>query len=107
MGIISLVMVSHVIIKAAQSYTEYMPPFTLTIFIVGLALAAVVGTADDRPKRTVVPGNACEFNHGSEISEFRDIGWCAIDAAKRIDPHIMLLIMLPPLIYESAAHLDW
>jgi len=108
-GIICVVMVAHVIIKAAQQHNEIIGnmPFTLTIFIVGLGLAALVGTKHDEPKRTVIPENECEFNHGSAQASFRDIGWCAIDASKRIDPHIILLIMLPPLIYESASHLDW
>mmetsp|Transcript_36306 Transcript_36306/g.85226 ORF Transcript_36306/g.85226 Transcript_36306/m.85226 type:complete len:1166 (-) Transcript_36306:63-3560(-) len=31
----------------------------------------------------------------------------AIAAAQRVDPHVILLVLLPPLIYASAAHMSW
>ena len=46
----------------------------------------------------------CHQGHGDS---YFIVGWCAVEAAKRIEPNVFLLILLPPLIYESASKIDW
>ena len=47
---------------------------------------------------------AMKQGHGDE---YFVVGWCAVHAAKRLEPNIYILVLLPPLIYESASNIDW
>ena len=38
--------------------------------------------------------------HGASLSTMWTVGWCSIEAVKRLDPHVLLLVLLPPLVYE-------
>jgi hypothetical protein len=46
----------------------------------------------------------CHQGHGGE---YWIVGLCAVQAAKRLEPNVFMLVLLPPLVYEAAANLDW
>ena len=53
-------------------------------------------------------GNHAEHNcHQGHGGGYFEVGWCAVFAARRVDPTVFVLLLLPPLIYESASKIDW
>lgn len=61
------------------------PPYTLSVFLIGLGLSAVA-----------------DFSASSHNTFVE-----AILSAQDVDPEVILLVLLPPLIYESAASMNF
>ena len=68
------------------------PPFTLTIFLVGGALSII---SDAIEKANL------------HLSYEHSLGWKALYSARTVDAHLFILVLLPPLIYESASAANW
>ena len=76
------------------------PPYTLSLFLAGFGLG-VAGTVLGTGNRH---NYDCHQGHGDN---YYIVGWCAMHAARRLEPNVFTLLLLPPLIYESASKVDW
>ena len=68
------------------------PPFTLTIFLCGGALSVLSELIEKAAPE--VPGEHL-------------MGWLAVYGMRKVDAHLFILVLLPPLIYESASAANW
>jgi len=80
-----------------------MPPYTLSVFLMGI-LTSAVHDALNLGGRTY-EGLALAGSQPTEPEPL--LITLAIRATQRVDAHVILLVLLPPLIYESASHMSW
>ncbi|KAJ1619228.1 hypothetical protein T492DRAFT_848709 [Pavlovales sp. CCMP2436] len=89
-----------------------MPPYTLSVFLVGLALSAI-GDAWLRAEAVAAAAAAAAAAEGSlhlralSSVEERPSILGAVVSAQLLDPHVILLVLLPPLIYESSSKMNY
>lgn len=96
-ALLSLIMIISSLVKAVNTMPGVELPFSLAVFVAGGVLGLLA--------RFVVDHDDCEYEHGDH--DYYTLGWCGMRTARRVDPHLLLLILLPPLIYESASKMDW
>lgn len=69
-----------------------LPPYTLSVFFSGLFLSAIFYAMDKDAHES--PSALKPVERG-------------IIAAQNIDPHVIILALLPPLLYESSSSMSW
>jgi NhaP-type Na+/H+ or K+/H+ antiporter len=69
-----------------------LPPYTLSVFLAGIAISAI------RDAHLSDEGHA----GGEEASILG-----AVQSAQLVDPHVILLVFLPPLIYEASSSMNY
>jgi len=77
-------------------------PYTLGIFVMGVFVSFMAGSQTVPDKSYPVPDSPAypPFIYDWPIAQ-------AIRSTQNIDAHIILLIILPPLIYEASSHMNY
>mmetsp|Transcript_3181 Transcript_3181/g.9209 ORF Transcript_3181/g.9209 Transcript_3181/m.9209 type:complete len:1144 (+) Transcript_3181:125-3556(+) len=85
------------LVKAKASWLA-LPPYTLSVFLVGVITSAIHDLLNAARSSEEV-----ESLHASRLGVYDT----AVTSAQLVDPHVILLVLLPPLIYESASAMSW
>ena len=101
--------ISWICTQLAPKLCSKIPlPYTLAVFLAGFACSAT--TVLERGGEREASGDGDEEEQSywqSTHSTFVDVWHHAFSQAQHMNPHIILLVILPPLIYESASDMNY
>lgn len=84
-----------------------MPPYTLSVFFAGILTSGAHDALNNAHATYTGYKLVGGVEGGPPDHEKPFLITLAINAAQTVDAHVILLVLLPPLIYESAANMSW
>ena len=81
-------------------------PYTVLLLLLGAGLGLMLRFFNTVPMDELRE-HGCDYRNESSVPLWDDVSEASIKMLGDIDPHLMLHIFLPPLIFESAFAIEW